>query len=77
LATTAPAQHSLRRLPEFLTERRVSQKPFDIGKFGVEQALPALKGEAVQQQIETGLIVATQQTIHAPAVSKYLYKSSC
>jgi len=77
LATTAPAQHPLRRLPEFLTERRVSQKPFDIGKFGVEQAVHALKGEAVQKQIETGFIVATQQNINDPAVSKYLYKSSC
>ncbi len=55
----------------------VSQKPFDIGKFGVEQAVHALKGEAVQKQIETGFIVATQQNINDPAVSKYLYKSSC
>lgn len=55
----------------------VSQKPFDIGKFGVEQAVHALKGEPVQKQIETGFVVATQQNINDPQVSKYLYKSSC
>jgi ribose transport system substrate-binding protein len=55
----------------------VSQKPFDIGKFGVEQAVHALKGEPVQKQIETGFVVATAQNIDDPSVSKYLYKSSC
>jgi hypothetical protein len=31
----------------------------------------------VQKQIETGFVVATQQNINDPQVSKYLYKSSC
>ncbi len=55
----------------------VSQKPFDIGKLGVEQAVHALKGEPVQKQIETGFVVATEQNLSDPNVSKYLYKSSC
>jgi len=55
----------------------VSQKPFDIGKLGVEQAVRALKGESVEKQIETGYVVATQKNLDDPNVSKYLYKSSC
>lgn len=55
----------------------VSQKPFDIGRLGVEQAVRALRGESVQKQIETGFVVATQQNVDDPDVSRYLYKSSC
>jgi ribose transport system substrate-binding protein len=55
----------------------VSQKPFDIGKLGVEQAVRALKGESVEKQIETGFVVATRQNLDDPNVSKYLYKSNC
>jgi ribose transport system substrate-binding protein len=55
----------------------VSQKPFDIGKLGVEQAVRALKGRSVQRQIETGFVVATRQNLNDPGISKYLYKSSC
>jgi len=55
----------------------VSQKPFDIGRLGVEQAVRALRGESVRKQIETGFVVVTRQNLDDPNVSRYLYKSSC
>jgi ribose transport system substrate-binding protein len=55
----------------------VSQKPFEIGRLGVEQAVRALRGESVRRQIETGFVVVTRQRLDDPNFSKYLYKSSC
>jgi ribose transport system substrate-binding protein len=55
----------------------VAQKPFDIGKQGVEQALNALSGKAVTKSIETESLIVTKANMAQPDVSKYIYKSNC
>ena len=55
----------------------VAQKPYDIGKQGVEQALAALSGGTVTPSIETESLVVTKANMTDPAVSKYIYKSAC
>jgi ribose transport system substrate-binding protein len=55
----------------------VAQKPFDIGKQGVEQALAALSGGSVTAAIQTESLVVTKDNLAEPDVAKYIYKSSC
>jgi ribose transport system substrate-binding protein len=55
----------------------VAQKPFDIGKQGVEQAMAALNGQAVTKSIETESLIVTKDNMTQPDVSKYIYKSNC
>jgi ribose transport system substrate-binding protein len=55
----------------------VAQKPFDIGKQGVEQALNALSGKPVTKSIETESLIVTKANMAEPDVSKYIYKSNC
>lgn len=55
----------------------VAQKPFDIGKQGVEQALAALSGKPVTANIQTESLIITKANMNQPDVSKYIYKSSC
>jgi ribose transport system substrate-binding protein len=55
----------------------VAQKPFDIGKQGVEQALAALSGGSVTADIQTESLVVTKDNMAEPDVAKYIYKSSC
>lgn len=55
----------------------VAQKPFDIGKQGVEQALAALSGGSVTANIQTESLVVTKDNMADPEVSKYIYKASC
>ena len=55
----------------------VAQKPFDIGVQGVEQALAALAGETVTEEIETESLIVTKDNLADPEVNKYIYKSNC
>ena len=55
----------------------VAQKPFDIGKQGVEQALAALSGKPVTANIQTESLIITKDNMTQPDVSKYIYKSNC
>ena len=55
----------------------VAQKPFDIGKQGVEQDLAALDGKTVTKSIETESLIVTKANMAEPDVSKYIYKSNC
>ena len=55
----------------------VAQKPFDIGKQGVEQAVAALTGGSVTAKIETESLVVTKDNMTQPDISKYIYKSTC
>jgi ribose transport system substrate-binding protein len=55
----------------------VAQKPFDIGKQGVEQALAALSGGSVTANIQTESLVVTKDNMAQPDVAKYIYKASC
>ena len=55
----------------------VAQKPFDIGKQGVEQAIAAMSGGSVTAKIQTESLVVTKDNMTQPDVSKYVYKSAC
>lgn len=55
----------------------VAQKPYDIGKQGVEQALAALSGASVTPSIETESVIVTKDNMNEPDVNKYIYKASC
>jgi ribose transport system substrate-binding protein len=55
----------------------VAQKPFDIGKQGVEQAIAAMSGGTVTKEIETESLIVTKDNLNDPEVNKYIYKSGC
>jgi ribose transport system substrate-binding protein len=55
----------------------VAQKPYDIGKQGVEQALASLSGGAVKASIETESVIVTKENMNEPDVNKYIYKAGC
>jgi ribose transport system substrate-binding protein len=64
-------------LEQGIVQALIAQKPADIGKAGVEQAIAALKGEPVQKKIGTGFVVVTKENMNNPDVKPFLYKSSC
>ena len=64
-------------LEQGIVQALIAQKPADIGKAGVEQAIAALKGEPVQKKIGTGFVVVTKENMNNPDVEPFLYKSSC
>jgi ribose transport system substrate-binding protein len=55
----------------------VAQKPYDIGKQGVEQAIAAMSGGTVTPTIATESLVVTKANMAQPDVAKYIYKASC
>lgn len=55
----------------------VAQKPYDIGKQGVEQALASLSGGSVTADIKTEATVVTKANMNDPEVNKYIYKATC
>jgi ribose transport system substrate-binding protein len=55
----------------------VAQKPYDIGKQGIEQALAALSGGTVNPNIQTESLIVTKDNMSRPDVSKYIYKAGC
>jgi ribose transport system substrate-binding protein len=64
-------------LEQGIVQALIAQKPADIGKAGVEQAIAALKGEPVQKKIGTGFVVVTKENMSNPDVEPFLYKSGC
>ncbi|MGH2985163.1 MAG: ABC transporter substrate-binding protein [Solirubrobacterales bacterium] len=52
----------------------VVQKPYDMGRIGVENAVAALDGESVEKDVRTDVVLATPDNVDDPEVSKYLYK---
>jgi len=64
-------------LEQGIVQALIAQKPADIGRAGVEQAIAALKGEPVQKKIGTGFVVVTKENMNSPDVEPFLYKSSC
>jgi ribose transport system substrate-binding protein len=64
-------------LEQGIVQALIAQKPADIGKAGVQQAIAALKGEPVQKKIGTGFVVVTKENMNNPDVQPFLYKSSC
>ncbi len=55
----------------------VAQKPYDIGKQGVEQAIAALSGGSVKPSIETESLIVTKANMNQPDVNRYIYKAGC
>jgi ribose transport system substrate-binding protein len=64
-------------LEQGIVQALIAQKPADIGKAGVEQAIAALKGESVQKKIGTGFVVVTKENMNNPDVQPFLYKAKC
>jgi ribose transport system substrate-binding protein len=59
-------------LEQGIVQALIAQKPADIGKAGVEQAIHALKGEPVQKKIGTGFVVVTKENMNNPDVKPFL-----
>ena len=58
-----------------LVQALVAQKPADIGKFGVQQAVAALDGKPVKEKIGTGSVTLTKDNLKEnPDIP---YKSEC
>ncbi|MDQ1292428.1 MAG: Substrate-binding protein [Actinomycetota bacterium] len=55
----------------------IAQQPYEIGKQGIEQALAALDGKSVTQNIQTDATIVTKANMASPEVAKYLYKKEC
>lgn len=55
----------------------VTQKPYDIGVQGIQQAVAALTGQPVIPNIQTESVVVTADNIADPEVALYLYKDDC
>ena len=70
-----PAQ--IDQLEQDQVQALVVQKPLEIGRMGVEQAVAALNGEATEEQITTDFVVATQDNLDDPDIEPFLYRSSC
>jgi ABC-type sugar transport system substrate-binding protein len=55
----------------------VAQSPYLEGQDGVEQAVNALSGKTVTDNIGTPLVAITQQNVNSASVQKNIYVSSC
>lgn len=55
----------------------IAQEPGNEGKVGVDQAMNALQGKAVQKNIPSPTVAITQQNMNQPNVKQYIYKASC
>jgi ribose transport system substrate-binding protein len=62
-------------LEEGIIQALVAQKPADIGRQGVQQAVAALKGEPTEKQIGTGSTILTKDNLAENQDA--IYKSSC
>jgi len=70
-----PAQ--VKQLEEGIVQALIAQKPADIGRQGVEQAIKAINGEETEKKIVTGTEVITKDNLDAPASQDALYKEKC
>ncbi len=69
-----PAQ--VEALKEGTVQALIAQQPAKIGQDGVAQAVAALDGQPVQQKVQTGFTIITQQNVDGDARDA-LYKSNC
>jgi ribose transport system substrate-binding protein len=60
-----------------VAQAQVVLKPLDIGYQGVVQAVNALEDKPVTKKTLTGSVIATEDNLKDPKVSKYLYTDSC
>jgi ribose transport system substrate-binding protein len=70
-----PAQ--VKQLEQGIVQALIAQKPAEIGKLGVEQAIAALDGKPTKKHIATGTEVITKDNLDEPASQEALYKSKC
>jgi ribose transport system substrate-binding protein len=70
-----PAQ--VEQLEEGLVQALIAQKPADIGQQGVEQAVNAIEGRPVKEEITTGYVTVRKNQLDEPKVRDALYKSDC
>jgi ribose transport system substrate-binding protein len=70
-----PAQ--VEQLEEGLVQALIAQKPADIGRQGVEQAVNAIEGRPVKEAITTGYVTVRKNQLDEPKVRDALYKSDC
>jgi ribose transport system substrate-binding protein len=62
-------------LEEGIVQALIAQKPAEIGKLGVEQAVASLKGEPTQAEIGTGFEVITKDNL--ADMQDVVYKANC
>jgi ribose transport system substrate-binding protein len=55
----------------------IAQSPYLEGQDGVQQAVNALLGKPVKDNIGTPLVAITPQNMNDPSTQKYVYQSSC
>lgn len=60
-----------------LIQGLIAQKPADIGKQGIDQAVAALKGQATTKRITTGFVTVTKDNLSSPEVQGARYRASC
>jgi ribose transport system substrate-binding protein len=70
-----PAQ--VEQLEQGLVQALIAQKPADIGKQGIEQAVAAVNGDPVKEKITTGTEVVTKENLDSPEGQAALYKAEC
>jgi ribose transport system substrate-binding protein len=70
-----PAQ--VKQLEEGLVQALIAQKPADIGRQGIEQAVNALEDKPVKEKITTGYVTVEKDTLDDPKVKEALYKPRC
>jgi ribose transport system substrate-binding protein len=70
-----PAQ--VEQLEEGLVQALIAQKPADIGRQGVEQAVNAIEGRPVKEEITTGYVTVRKNQLNDPKIQNALYKPSC
>ena len=55
----------------------IAQSPYQEGQDGVEQAVNALSGKQVTENIGTPLVAIDQKNVNSPSVQKNIYVASC
>ena len=70
-----PAQ--IDQLEQGQVQALIVQKPLEIGRMGVEQAVAALNGEQAEAEITTDFVTATQDNLTDDDIEPFLYRSSC
>jgi ribose transport system substrate-binding protein len=70
-----PAQ--VEQLEQGLVQALIAQKPGEIGRLGVEQAVAAINGDKVTKKITTGTEVITKENLDSPEGQAALYKAEC
>jgi ribose transport system substrate-binding protein len=70
-----PAQ--VEQLEQGLVQALIAQKPGEIGRLGVEQAVAAINGDKVTKKITTGTEVITKENLDSPEGKAALYKAEC